>query len=246
MPKIPMQAVAAVAILVVGYLIGLWTGPDTGELEARVTGLEAQLEEQGGVAAGAEAAAGEVKGQLEALSGKLDEQAAAAAKSGEGLSAVEAKFNELETSLTEKVGNLEAQVHDQVTGLQEAVAAIKGDLAGVAGSVDALKVGAAAPAPAAQQVAAAPAAEPMGEPEPGVHRLGVGASAWAVEGLVSVALSAILGDDSARIFVNSQSIELGVGETVRLFDLPAEAGDCTATLKGIAGGMADIAVDCAS
>jgi len=96
------------------------------------------------------------------------------------------------------------------------------------------------------QMAAATSGEEAAPPPPGpgVQRLGIGGSAWAVEGLVSVGLSAIQGEDSARVYVNRAPLVLELDRAVRLRDLPSEAGDCTATLKGIHGRQADIAVDC--
>ncbi len=95
-------------------------------------------------------------------------------------------------------------------------------------------------------MAAATSGEEAAPPPPGlgVQRLGIGGSAWAVEGLVSVGLSAIQGEDSARVYVNRAPLVLELDRAVRLRDLPREAGDCTATLKGIHGRQADIAVDC--
>ena len=252
MPNIPMQAVAAVAILVVGYLIGVWTGPDTDELEAQVAALQGDLEAQSGAATATETALGEIKGQVEALAAKLDEQAAAMAEASGGLGAIEEQFAEFESALTETVGNLEAAVHDQVSSLDAAIGDMKGDLAGVGESLASLEAETAAMAkadssqPAAYETATASATIQPEALEPGVHRLGVGAAAWAIEGLVSVALSAIHDEDSARIFVNGESYEIDLGATIRLPKVPEEAGDCTATLKAIAGGSADVAVDCAS
>jgi hypothetical protein len=267
MPNIPITAVIAVVILVVGYLIGVWTGPDTDALEARVAELESQVEAQGGVAGAAETAAGEAQAALDALSARVDEvaarvdeQAGALAESSGGVEAIEQRFNAFETSLTETVGNLEARVHDQVTALQSAVEGVESDVAGVSKSLTTFKAETAEMVKTAAegepktmsdaggtQMAAAPAGEAAAPPPaPGVHRLGIGASTWAVDGLVSVALSAVLGADSARIFVNDRQVELSVGETRRLSGLPAEAGTCEATLEGIHGNQADVRVDCES
>jgi uncharacterized coiled-coil protein SlyX len=233
MPKIPITAViAAAAILVVGFLIGVWTGPDIDALEERIAALESRLDEQGGVSAAAEAAAGEVKaaaeeakGALDALTARVDEVAAQAGDT----STIEDRFNAFETSLAETVGNLEARVHDQM-------AALKTNISDVTESLSAFKDKTAAMIKTA--------AEGTPPPGPGVQRLGIGGSAWAVEGLVSVGLSAIQGEDSARIYVNGAPLVLELDRAVRLRDLPGEAGDCTATLKGIHGRQADIAVDC--
>lgn len=246
MPKIPKYTtVIAVAILVVGFLIGVWTAPDIDPLEERIAALESRLDEQGGVSAAAEAAAGEAKaaaeeakGALDALTARVDEVAAQAGDT----SAIEDRFNAFETSLTETVGNLEGRVHDQM-------AALKTNVFDVTESLSAFKDKTAAVIKTAAgntQMAAATSGEEAAPPPPGpgVQRLGIGGSAWAVEGLVSVGLSAIQGEDSARVYVNGAPLVLELDRAVRLRDLPGEAGDCTATLKGIHGRQATIAVDC--
>lgn len=239
MPKIPITAVVAVAILVVGFLIGVWTGPDIDPLEERIAALESRLDEQGGVSAAAgeaKAAAEEAKGALDALTARVDEVAAQAGDT----SAIKDRFNAFETSLTETVGNLEASL----SALKDETAAMIKTAAEGTPAPAASSDGAAAAG--GTQMAAATSGEEgaLPPPGPGVQRLGIGDSAWAVEGLVSVGLSAIQGEDSARVYVNGAPLVLELDRAVRLRDLPGEAGDCTATLKGIHGRQADIAVDC--
>ncbi|MEM7225631.1 MAG: hypothetical protein AAF495_21815 [Pseudomonadota bacterium] len=258
MPKTPILAVIAVAILVVGFLIGVWSAPDIEPLEERIAVLESQLEEHGGVSAAAQAAAGEAKtaaeeskGALDTLTAKVDE---VAAKAGD-TSAIEDRFKDLESSLTTTVGNLEAHVHDQMEALKTEVSHVTESLSAFKDETAAMIESAAKSTPApssegaaaagATQTAAAPSVEET-PPEPGVQRLGIGGSAWAVDGLVSVALSAIQGEDSARVYVNGKPLVLELDRAVRLRDVPRAAGDCTATLKGIHGRKADIAVDCQS
>jgi uncharacterized coiled-coil protein SlyX len=223
MPTIPIAAaVISVAILVVGFLIGVWSGPEIDPLKERIAALESRLDEQGNVSAAAEAAAGEAKaaaeeakGALDTLTARVDEVAAQAGDT----SAIKDRVNAFETSLTETVGNLEASM----SALKDETAAM----------IKTAAEGATAPTPSSDGAAAA-----------GVQRLSIGASAWAVEGLVSVALSAILGEDSARVYINGAPHVLELDHAVRLRDLPGEAGNCTAILKGIHGREADIAVDC--
>jgi len=223
MPMIPIAAaVISVAILVVGILIGALSGPDVDPLEERIAALESRLDEQGGVSAAAQAAAGEAKaaaeeakGALDALTARVEEVATQAGDT----SAIKDRFSAFESSLTETVGNLEASL----SALKDETAAM----------IETAAQGTPAPAPSSDSEAAA-----------SVQRLGIGGSAWAVEGLVSVALSAIEGEDSARVFVNGAPLELRLDRAVRLRGLPDEAGDCTATLKAIHGREADIAVDC--
>jgi len=232
MSKIPKYTtIVAVAILVVGFLIGVWAAPDIDPLEERIAALESRLDEQGGASAAAEAAAGEAKaaaedakGALDALTARVDEVAAQAGDT----SAIKDRVNAFETSLSETVGNLEASL----SALKDETAAMIKTAA--AGTQMAAATSGEEAAPSSDGAAAGPV----------VQRLGIGGSAWAVEGLVSVALSAIQGEDSARIYVNGAPLVLELDRAVRLRDLPSEAGDCTATLKGIEGRQADIAVDC--
>jgi uncharacterized coiled-coil protein SlyX len=231
-PKIPPSAVIAVAILVVGFLIGVWAGPDIDPLKERIAALESRLDEQGGASAAASAAAGEAKaaaedakGALDALSARVDEVAAQAGDA----SAIKDRFNAFETSLNDQMTALKTNVSD----VTQSLSAFKDETAAM------IKTAAEG-----TQMAAAPSSGGAAAAGPVVQRLAIGASGWAVEGLVSVALSAIQGEDSARVYVNGAPLVLELNRAVRLRDLPDEAGDCTATLKGIHGRQADIAVDC--
>ncbi len=240
MSKIPKYTtIIAVSILVVGFLIGVWAAPDLDPLEERLAALESRLDEQGGASAAAEAAAGEAKAAAEEAKGALD--------------ALTARVEEVAAQAGDTAAIDTAAIEDRFTAFETSLSALKDETAAM---FETAAQGAPAPAPAADgaagdgaaapgdtQMAAAAAGEEAA-PLPRVQRLGIGGSAWAVEGLVSVGLSAIQGEDSARVYVNGAPHTLQLDRAVRLRDLPDEAGECTATLKAIHGRQADVAIDC--
>lgn len=224
----------AVGGVVLGVAIG-YAVSSSGRAE-----LEAQLRQQGDLAAAVSA----LEARLDGVETSVQDGVAGLAARVEALGAGAEAGDGIEGGLAEIVGRIEGlgseiggrleavapQVREAVTremeALHERVAAVAGAVAGAAGG--------AAPT----ETAAAPAPDPAAATGEGVE-IGVGATAVLADGAVRVFLSRVDAEaETAEVAVN------GLARTLLALGGTTEAEDCTVTLTGLAPGRATVDAVC--